>query len=189
MASATIVVDKMGANHFDRNLVLIIQCYAISFDCGDFELVIDIKDHILCLLIYSTEQCFSNIIFVRLLQYLLTHSSADGSASPVCICDVGDCVALLHNFEIFLERFNHWDLLVEDVVLEILQNFALPRILQPLALAQIDIVRKDQIDTSIEIFVVIVLIGYQIDRFELIRIASCYHYFIWLFLAKSLNSS
>ena len=46
MASATVVVDEVGANDLDRDLVLAVKRYAISLDRGDFKLVIDIKDHI-----------------------------------------------------------------------------------------------------------------------------------------------
>ena len=99
------------------------------------------------------------------------------------------CAALFSDFEIFLQRFQHWDRLVEDVVFEISECFSLSGVLQSLALAQIDVVGKDKIDASIVIFVVIVLVGDQIDRLHLICIARCYHDLIQIFLAKSLDSS
>ena len=163
MASATVVVDEVGANDLDRDLVLIVERYAISFDRGDFKLVIDIEHHIFRLLIHSAEQGLTDLIFVCFSQYFLPNSSADISTGPVRICYVGDCVAFFHDSEIFLQRFQHWDRLVEDVVFEILECFSLSGVLQSLALAQIDVVGKDEIDASIVIFVVIVLVCDQID--------------------------
>ena len=66
---------------------------------------------------------------------------------------------------IFLQRYENWDRFVEDVVLEIPECFSLAGILQPLALAQEDVVGKNEIDTAIEIFVVIVRVRYKIDGF------------------------
>ena len=53
--------------------------------------------------------------------------------------------------------------------------FSLSGVLQSLALAQIDVVGKDKIDASVVIFVVILLVGDQIDRLQLVSIARCYH--------------
>ena len=159
MASSAIIVGKMGANDFDWNLALIIERDAISIDRGNFKLVIDIEHHILRLLIHSAEQYFAELILVRFFNISL-RTRALTSLQVLFVYAMLEIVLLSFTILKFLQRYQSWDRFVEDVVLEILQNFALPRILQPLALAQIDIVRKGQIDTSIEIFVVIVLIGY-----------------------------
>ena len=165
MASSAIVVDEVGANDLDWNLVLVVQRDAIRVYRRDFKLVIDIKDHILLFLIHSAKQNLSDLIFVCFSQYFLPNSSTDIATSSVCVCDVGYCIALFHNFEVFLERFRHWDRLVEDVVFEILECFSLSGVLQSLALAQEYVVGKDEIDTAIEIFVVIVRVRYKIDGF------------------------
>ena len=158
-------MDKIGTNYLDGNLVLIVQRDAIRVYRGDLIFVIDIEHHILRFLIHSAKQDLSDLIFVCFSQYFLPNSSTDIATSSVCVCDVGYCIALFHNFEIFLQRFQHWDRFVEDVVLELLENFALAWILQPLALAQEHVVGKNKIDTAIEIFVVIVRVRYKIDGF------------------------
>ena len=168
-------MDEVGANDLDWNLVLVVQRDAIRVYRGDLIFVIDIKNHILRFLIHSAKQNLSDLIFVCFSQYFLPNSSTDIATSSVCVCDVGYCIALFHNFEVFLERFQHWDRFVEDVVFEIPECFSLVGILQPLALAQIDVVGKDKIDAAIVIFVVIVLVCDQINRLQLICIASCYH--------------
>ena len=166
---------EMGANDLDWNLVLFVERYAIRVDPCDLIFVIDIEHHILRFLIHSAQEDLPDLIFICFSQYLLPNSSADISTGPVRICDVGDCVAFFHDSEIFLQRFQHWDRLVEDVVFEIIECFSLSGVLQSLALAQIDVVRKDKIDAAIVIFVVIVLVGNQIDGFQLTCITCCYH--------------